>query len=106
MSDFVFDRDNLRKLSEYYASLTGEGEANFIEDIEFDIEVGEDSDSHGQLTNGLTTLYRVCWDLSDLFNIAGRAEDRKKKLELFILVFYLKYGTRLTHGHLRPCAIL
>ncbi len=85
MNDFVFDRDNLKALSKYYASLTGEDDVTFLKSIEFDIEVGEDSDPHGQLTNGLTTLYRACWDLTDLFNIAAHAKDGAKKLELFIL---------------------
>ncbi len=85
MSDFIFDRDNLAALSKYYAELTGENEAALIDKVMFDIEVGEDSDPHGQLTNGLTTLYRACWDLTDLFRIAARAKGRTKKLELLIL---------------------
>lgn len=95
MNDFVFDRNDLKALSKYYALLTREDDVTFLESIELDIEVGEDTDPHRQLTNGLTTLYRACWDLTDLFNIAAHAKDRTKKLELFILGALFEAGNKI-----------
>jgi hypothetical protein len=76
--------DVLKVLRVYSKTLTRSTE-ELPADVEFGLEIGADLDPYNQLIVGLTTFYRACEDIADLFRAASSAKEGKHTLERHII---------------------
>jgi len=76
--------DVLNVLRNYSKTLTGSTQV-LPQDVEFGLEIGADLDPYNQLIVGLTTFYRACEDITDLFRAASTAKEGKLTLEKHII---------------------
>jgi len=85
------------ELARYYAVVTGQSAENFLGRIIGAVKIGEEPGADDQMTNGLTTLYRACWELTELFRmvVANETTAGATKLKMVILGLLFEVRNKL-----------